>query len=462
MALSLAGLPRELLLHIYSFLTPHDLAHIASASKSLGTLAEILIWDDIELHAPGYHESSCELKDPPPVVPPEARRYHSNPGTWAYGGVLERKAASLFWMLDLAARSDLPRVKLLLSRVRSLCTVLDWMNCPDWVPQPPKVPEHPKLEFTWSIFPLFSNLERLELHGSWEAYWDGHGRAFDSSAPPLAALRSVKLFGYLPGNVVRYILRSAPTIENLQLGVLDAPVGCNLAPSGRRQNPPPRRKGQLESDEDGDDETTDDDSLDGDEVAPRPLPLFHHGEMPAFPRLKLLHLCKPSQCDPAHYGNLMLGDVTYSQRSEEASLSDWSGLLRAAQGTLETLVLEHRVVAEYIEGDGMSMREFIEACSCGPAEDHFMDRIVPVFKEKAFANLRSVHMHGILVSAKSTQRRKWFRKFWEDYGVECSFSYGQWCYFDSSPGTTYWASYEGHSDDEDEDEDEGQPDGPED
>ncbi|KAK6064216.1 hypothetical protein SCUP234_13101 [Seiridium cupressi] len=449
---TLGTLPKELLLHVYSFLSSHDLAQLATVSKGFGPLAETLIWTDVELHCSGYHESTRQSWDLSATAAPAARRYHPDQGRWAHGHGHRLKAESLFWLLDLAARSDIEHTKQLVSRIRSLCTVLSWLNPPTWVNKPDR------LEFTWNIFPLMTNLERLELHGGWKPYHDGEGRSFDESAAPLASLRDAKLFGYLPASFVRYILRSAPTLERLELGVLDAPVGCNLKADGSRENPPPGWKPRSERDEEDDDNSDDDDSLNGEQIAPRPLPLFPGDtEVPAFPRLKHIRLCKPSECNPDHF-DAMFGEVVYSKRAEDASLSDWCRLLAAVQGTVETLVLEHRVAAEYIEGDGMGEREFIEECSGGPANDHFMERIVPVLDKHAFPHLREVYIVGILVSAGAAERRRWVTKFYGDYGVQCRFLYGKWCYFDGSPGVTYWDQFDADRDDNDDDEE--VPDGP--
>lgn len=430
---SLESLPQKLLLHIYSFLGHHSLTRLATVSKSFGALAETLIWTDIELHAPGYHESSSELKDPPPVVAPEDRRYHRKEGSTCqreYGSSWSMKAGSFFWMLDMTARTDLERAKALASRVRSLCTVLDWMNPPRWLTT------HARLEFQWNIFPLFTNVELLELYGCWEPYKDGHGQSFDGSTAPLTKLRSLKLFGHLPQNITQYFLQSGPTLERLELGVLDAPVDSYSIL--QRRNPPPGWRPRKDGEDF--DYSSDTDSLYGEQIAPRPLPMFPDGGVPEFPRLVHLHLCKPSMCDPDH--NLGYPRVTYSRRAEEASLSDWSKLLQAAQGTVDTLVLEHRVVAEYSESDKWDMEEYILQAAVGPAEDHFMLRIMPVLQNQPFPNIRKVYTIGIFPTERAAGYKRAFTEFWDDRKVPYAFSIGEWCFFDCCRGSANWATFD--------------------
>lgn len=268
------SLPQDVLLHIYSFLPHHTLTTLAVVSKRFGALAETQIWTDIEFHQGGYHESTAELKNPPPVVAPYSRRYHNREQCtrWQspYWNGQRSKASSFFTMLEVIARQDLEHAKELGSRVRTLCTVLDWMNHPTWAT------EFVKLEYTWNIFPLFLSLTRLELHGVWEPSKDGHGRSFDMHAPPLSQLRYLKLFGYFPQGFMRYTLRSAPTLERLELGVLNAPVGYNSADD--RRNPPPSWKPATErnSDDNTDlyNDKDDTDIFNIGEIAPRPMPLF--------------------------------------------------------------------------------------------------------------------------------------------------------------------------------------------
>lgn len=385
-------LPRELLLHTFSFLTPHDYAQLARVSKSIGALANTSIWTNIDLHVSNRHDYTTRVK-----------------------------VASLFWMLGLMARHNAERAKQVVSRVRSMRVIMDSMSRPSW----PDMERGTEIEYTWGMFPMFSNLQSLDLNSQWGEYQNGSEWAPHDSTPALPALRSAKLFGYFPPGFVQYILRSAPTLEWLELGVLDEPMDSE-------------QLAELNSDDD----VSDFDSSGGEVIAPRPLPLFPDGmEVPVFPRLKHLHLCKPSLCDPEHYGPHGIGEVWYPERAEKASLSDWSRLLAAVQGTVETLILEHRVVAEYIEGDGLSEREFVEQCAAGPADDHFMRKIVPVFKKHEFPRLRDVQMAGIFGSAPASDRRKQLKKLFVGGGAQCKFMYGKWCYFDGSTGITYWAPF---------------------
>ncbi|KAF4956077.1 hypothetical protein FGADI_4102 [Fusarium gaditjirri] len=68
---------------------------VAQASRRLNQITIPLLWNDIELHEEGYHESSHELKVPPPGRDPARRPYHSKQ-KWGNGQGARMKAAQFF------------------------------------------------------------------------------------------------------------------------------------------------------------------------------------------------------------------------------------------------------------------------------------------------------------------------------------------------------------------------------
>lgn len=513
---TLANLPHEMLLHIFARLAPPDLARLSVVSQRVGGVAELLLWTDIELHQRFWHElrDRRRERDGLPVPPGEEklpqrrdRCYFPLVAHCGKGGGVEvsktcdRRANGFF-----RACGEKGRVA---SRVRSLCTVVN-RTVIEGNPGDLK-------GFTllgWDVFAHLINLERLELHGAWEEELEddeGNDDEDDkkkekfggwASAPPLPRLRSATLYGYLPRNLVRYVLRSAPTLERLELGVLDEP------------------KGSL----DGDD---DDDSYwgaeyapsDGVSYAPRPLALYldeegmgheveeEKGEVGEemgvyesgsnevlknikFPNLKYLHLCKPSECRPSRY-NGYESSIKYSYAAEEGSTRDWELLVRAAaasrkkeaiegeEGTkerkpavelgsaLETLVLEHRTVDSVDNRDLGSIcnRSFMRKWSGGPAERRVVDGVLaPVFDEgfrdddyddydregvSAFPRLRRVYLRGMFVGdplrwPQSSQVPERIGATWRRLGIRWTTCVGQWCLFNTgfgNTGQTEWATW---------------------
>ena len=227
-------MPGETFLHVTDYLTPRDLAKLSVTSKRINVLVDTILWKDIELHETGYHESSKELKDPAPFTAPAARHYHDNV-RYGSGQGGSMKARSLFAMLDSTRKDDPSRFQILVSRVRSLCTAVDNSTA-------------------WALFPHFSNLESLELHG----VSDNYDLDVDVGLQPLKKLRFLKLFAYVPRNFARYaMVGSAATLERLELGLLDRPISTNLAYDRKNKPLPHERINQTADDDEAEDNHSD-------------------------------------------------------------------------------------------------------------------------------------------------------------------------------------------------------------
>ncbi|KAF5019369.1 hypothetical protein F66182_8619 [Fusarium sp. NRRL 66182] len=443
----LETLPLELHLHIFSSLTPPDLARLARTCKCLCEAAEPLIWTDIELHEIGYHESKAELNVPPPMRPPESRPYHPRQN-WGCG-----QGASLFCMLQTLHKQDPERLQQLTRRVKHLCTVM----VPRWrLTEGGDENSEPSLDPqgipVWHLLPYFSNLETLELHGD-SLYSEKNGEHVPEMTGPTPRLRYAKLSGYIPRAVPAWVLKARETLQHLELGMLDRPISTCLS-SNPDFKPLPEEK--LSTDEDG---GSDYGSLCEDAVIPRPLGGFlpsHGSASLVLPKLKRLHLCQPA---PSSYYDSVL-DYGWSTRAEAACYADWRQILQASISTLETLVLEHRPAAEYIEGDGMGEIEWMEGNVSSDAGASLIDMVQEIIASgREPGALRSVYMYGIAAGEEDDGTPYLeipagrFMQFLQGCGITCEARLGRWCYFDSSPGTVSWSNWAADDEEEEEDED---------
>lgn len=425
-------LPAELLDIIFALLLTADLASLATVSKRLGALAETRLWTDVEFHPLGYHDVEFRPGRPPPAL--LRRQEHPTPALRTFGPDLEDKAFCFFNTL-LSEEARAAGAASPAARVRTLCTATP--NLRDRRPE--------GAPGQWSVFPEFVNLETLEIHATDDALQDVVGAPFDLSAPALPRLRSAKLEGYVPRGFVQYILRSAPTLQRLELAVLDAPVA--------RSDEEPASATSSDSE----DSSTQDDHLPrGCSIAPRPLS-FLPAEIPSFPCLKFLRLCRPSESNPDNELGHWSGPY-YSPHAGLSSLAEWRRLLRSTHSTLETLVLEHRVVAGDDQNDTYTEQEYIECASSGPAEVSFDETVRPILEAESFPCLQDVFMVGIYVgstSEDSAAARRRLKHFWSDRGAQCHFLYGNWTYFDRDSGVATWTMRAFAKDDDDDDDDDG-------
>ncbi|KAF4971289.1 hypothetical protein FSARC_1859 [Fusarium sarcochroum] len=457
----LGNLPTEILLKILSCLDAHDFTKVARTCKRLDDMVEPLIWTDIELHEEGYHESKSELNEPPPVRPADLRPYHPKQG-WDRGQGASMKAESLFTMLQSLHKEDPDRLQEITRRVKHLCTVID----PTWRPRTKgyEIIDPQDIQ-VWYLLPYFSNLETLELHGD-SSYTQEVEEPVLEITSPAPRLRFAKLSGYLPRAIPAWVLKAGETLERLELGMLDRPISTNLSNDPEFTPLPEEKIARGEKQDSGDNEWVHDDDDDNRSdwgslweecVVPRPLggylSDYDNGSL-VLPKLKHLYLYQPAE---SNFLNSCL-DYSWSSRAEAACHGDWHTILGASIATLETLVLEQRPAADYIEGDGYSETDWMIQNTTGSASSSLLRMVQETMSTgKNPEALKSVYLYGMVAGEDEDGiplPSSRLMRFLKDRGVKCEARFGQWCYFDRNTGITSWACWEGapHYGEEDEDE----------
>ncbi|CAG7563484.1 unnamed protein product [Fusarium equiseti] len=325
---SLDSLPNEILFQIQRDCSPQELCRLSYTCRKMGVIASICLWSDIEFHEEGYHESSAEVSEP--SLWRTTRRPYNSSTRDGWRSDICKRAEKFFVLLQSLYRDDQARLRQLGSRVRSLCTVIE----PSWGIGGRKVENAVSI---WCLLPYFTNLRALEFHGGSSTSRDDDSGSHLLNSPPLSSLRFAKLFAYIPREVATYVLRSSPTLERLELGMLNDPMSIN---SGIDLNDNANRlEGQT--------------SLGG--VIPRPLSRFLPSNYVSFPRLKHLYLCQPCNSRGDYFNQRNF----WSRRAEQESLESWGSIILAASQTLETLVLDQRPGAGVEENEGFSEEEFL-------------------------------------------------------------------------------------------------------
>ncbi|KAJ7825414.1 hypothetical protein B0H14DRAFT_3468601 [Mycena olivaceomarginata] len=393
----LDSLANELRMRICSFLRPHDLCALMRVNRAFHSLIEPMLYSKMELHRPGYHE---HYQYPDAISSGERRNYHENDAgdypedtTWQDS----RYTAQAFDFLKVFENPDgdniqpcvrTSRSQAIANQVRFLCLETDLYH------------DEQKLVDPWGTVASFRNIEHLELTVGWPydyKDWDSAAQAFASmDHPPLDKLRTVRLRGYLPKEFVRYVCQGATGITDLELALLDRPIGSSNA--NERKNPPPGWK-DIESEVDGDawlDGENEDTASDKDSDAED----YENEECCRAPRLTLRR--------PAESLNpgLDMQGVYVSLKSDLAILSEWAALIRATRSTLEHLVLDQRPFAEEIETDSTGDTEFLVHYPYGPGYERFVEYCLPALLEETaeWPNLKSIRLYGFDVPPEMAEK----------------------------------------------------------
>nr|RBR01842.1 hypothetical protein FVER53263_11205 [Fusarium verticillioides] len=446
---TLDTLPSETQLQIFSQIAAHDLSTIARTSKRLNQIATPLLWNDIELHEEGYHESRHELKVPVPARDPARRPYHLKQ-KWGNGQGARMKASQFFEILQIMYRENPDRLQQITPRVRHLCTVID----PSWRPvnEEDDSVDAEAIQ-VWHLLPYFSSLETLELYGD---YYDSQEVEEQVSeilgSPP--KLRFLKLSGYMPREVPAWLLKAGDTLERLELDMLGRPISTYLS-NDPHFTPLPCEK--INTD-DGDASESDYGSLADDMIIPRPLGniFTDYGDYKLkLPKLKHLFLGQPAEsCHTNDFAT-----YSWSKRAESACYDDWLRILEASMKTLETLVLEQRPSADLIEGDGYSEDMWMEERAWSHASEILLDMVETVISsETNQLPLKRVYLYGMVVGLEEEGSSFLdfpagkFMQFLKDRGVECEARRGRWCFFDRQSGSVDWCSWDAAEEDKEEEE----------
>ncbi|KAF5528996.1 hypothetical protein FMEXI_14414 [Fusarium mexicanum] len=448
---TLDTLPGEIQLQVFSQVTAHDLSTIARTSKRLNEVATPLLWNDIELHEEGYHESRHELKIPPPARDPVRRPYHPKQ-KWGNGQGARMKASQFFEILQRMHKENTNRLQEITQRVRHLCTVID----PSWRPVN-KDDDSVDTEAiqVWHLLPYFSNLETLELYGDYYYSQEAEEQVSKILGPP-PKLRFLKLSGYMPREVPAWLLKAGDTLERLELDMLDRPISTYLS-NDPHFTPLPFEK--INTDDRSVSES-DYGSLADDMIIPRPLGniFTDYGDQKLqLPKLRHLFLGQPAEsCITNDFAT-----YSWSKRAESACYDDWRRILEASMKTLETLVLEQRPAADYIEGDGYSEDTWMDEMAWSHASEILLEMVKTLMSsETQNLCLKQVYLYGIVAGLDENGTpfldfpAGKFMQFLKDRGVKCEARRGTWCFFDRQSGSVDWCPWNAAYEDEDEDEDE--------
>ncbi|KAH7316822.1 hypothetical protein B0I35DRAFT_434060 [Stachybotrys elegans] len=426
MASPLESIPLETLDHILSFLPIGEVARLARTSKHLSIIVTPLLWSDIHFGYTGWSQH-----DPTVFRPPHKYAFHDDPP--------EADRDALLEVLLTLHKSDPDRMQALTARVKHLGGYMEHV----WSPFQNRETGEISVDTipSWHLIPYFSNLETLDLCAG---YFSGTGKEIflppiDATAPALPRLRAVRLFGYIPRTAAQFILKSGPTLEHLELGLLDRPICEGNFP------PLPEENLNLSSDESGSDYG----SLFGYEMIPRPLGNFlppsagGNGE-PAIslPKLKHLRLVQPSR--NREWSN----EYNWSTRAEEACLLAWRGILRAAGASLEVLVLDQRPAAVENVADSESEHEYVGGRSDPQGHRQLIGMVQSVMMEgQGLEKLKQVYLAGIDVGITikgretGTTLAREFMYFLRTRGVKCEARVGKWCMFERFVGVVYDSTF---------------------
>ncbi|KAF7350867.1 hypothetical protein MSAN_01648800 [Mycena sanguinolenta] len=371
---ALDSLADELRAHICGFdHHHHDLTVLMRVNKSLRRLIEPMLYSQVELHSPGYHEYyryPSELD----IMPNEYRNYYSegDPEDDHFHDPYAAERALSFMKLfeDSDGSGGHPRARreALAEHVRFLC--LDF-------------------HFDGTLVDLWAHSVKIFAA---------------KSRAPLHNLRTLRLRGYVPKEFVQYLCQGTIGITNLELAVLDRPIGYD--------NPP------LEGDED------DAEDFNTDAIAPRALAAllgaFDLAEQ--FPCLTRLRLCRPTEStnDCAH-------DDYVSIVSDIAILKEWAALIRAARRwSISSLTNGYLIDYAY-----------------GPGYDRFVEYTLPALLEDGadaeWPRLKSVHLHGFDVPPQDDvdEPQRLLAVIgprFEPLGVDVRSNLGRWMLYDYGDG----------------------------
>lgn len=406
--MALESLPPEIRARIFDFLNHDSLTRLMRANKALHQHVEPLIWTKIELHRPGYHEYYQYEEEFDFAV---NRDFHSNRLYHAlnldsyyledeYDRQDDAYCESAFWFFKTfteAMSSADPwtraHYKTLAQKVRFLCLTVELNR------------DELRIDNCWSVLALFQNLEHLELIVKWPYdfhIWDAATDAFQSEDHlPLTKLHTLHLRGYLPKKLVIYLCQRASTIEDLELALLDRPIGginryC-------RENPPPGPDEPSPDDDASSSSSIDisssasDESFDHEQIAPRALAaLLDTDLLNSFTSLTHLSLIRPAESskgDQHHHEP----DVYVSPVSEQQILEEWRRLMAACRSSLEHLVIDQRPMAEEIEADSTGDAEDLILYPYGPGYRNFVERVLPILlgdEAAEFPKLKSIRLYG--------------------------------------------------------------------
>ncbi|KAJ4288907.1 hypothetical protein N0V90_011248 [Kalmusia sp. IMI 367209] len=262
-----------------------------------------------------------------------------------------------------------------------------------------------KFAWAWGSFASFVDLEYLEISGFGADFPSNF--VFRMPERGLGRLRTVKLRGYFPKEVVR---KEADSIEELQLGILVAPIGneCIIPNDERNSSTPEDERLEELADLSEEDAESVEEDIAPDWVAPRALPCLTPRIMYHSTNLKKLYLVKPSNREKS-----MEFDLYFSSRSDKSILKEWNPLLKATRKTLEVLTLDQRAVAED------SNKEFMRRCANGRSYKRFIEMVPPALLEsEEYPNLKIIRVFGFEPHEEGIHKLGWIGRDYPDESVD--------------------------------------------
>ncbi|CAH0051879.1 unnamed protein product [Clonostachys solani] len=455
--MSLTTLPNEVLSRVLKTLCDSDLCRLSLTCRHLMSAAEPELWSFLEFHKSDYHHT-WDLDVPPHFIPPTKRHPKPIMASTDNSYQCQLRGEKFFKMLRESYSNNPARLQVACYRVTHLCTVVN--------------PEGPLCGI---ILSFFQNLETLELHGTDPNADFEEIPEHDITWPSLPRLRFAKLFGHIPRNIVKWIMKSSSTLERLEIGLLDRPICPGEGEWGRYDPLPEEAIGTMWNG------TADYGSLNGDEgmLIPRPMGGFlPDGVELDLPKLKHLYLCSPAR-DPHNNGDTGSEDggfeedelngeyqmkYSWSTRAEEATFTAWRRLLLGSRESLEVLVLDQQTGAEYTEGDAMGPEDYVKLNRAGHVNHALVALVQDLITDRnLFPALKWVYLYGFAVGVRPETRPDLkvpggrLMLALRERGVQCEARLGGWCYFDYAGGSANWAAWgytsrdPAHDDDQEED-----------
>jgi hypothetical protein len=400
-------LPTELYLHVFSFLRHDDLANLVRVSHRYQTVIEPMLWTRIEFHRQSFHVDYAhkELKEEERAL---HRPYQTHPGTifdhgnselaqWYFHRQMDNdrneKMKSFLNLFDPrnVDTSDSVRIEYLAGQIKWLCLPVVCVDTDE---------EIDERWNWWNVLSRFRNIEYLEISADWTDPddWTAPHPVVPFQAPQwtMEKLHTLKIRGHVPIEFVQWACRSAPTIKELQLGLLDAPVGSSLYPT--RSNPPPSLP-SIPSEYEGmtEEEMNDLDDVenlqDAEETAPRALATLTEAITMQFTNLERLNFIRPAEARDPDADSFR--ETFVSIKSEMNILNEWAMILKATRNTLRDIMLEQRPFAVESEAESTSNKEFMQYYCHGPGYQRFLQVVLPVLLEDAdWPALRSIRLFG--------------------------------------------------------------------
>ncbi|KAF2682797.1 hypothetical protein K458DRAFT_488529 [Lentithecium fluviatile CBS 122367] len=386
MSSPISTLPVELFLDVVKYLRHHDLAQLARVSSQYHSLIEPVLWTHVELHRFSLHEDlafrplreqEAALQRPyqcPEHMPTRETGAHypvwGNPDITRWDLEQHRTAMLFLDVFSEGTTVDRKRAERLASLVRWLCLPVNgWTTYYD-----------EKMTDTWNALAMFVNLEYLEISAYWRPAKFLH--PFRGAHIPMSMLKTLKLRGYIPAEFVQFACANTAKITQLQLAIIDTPIGSNL----------PSKRGIPASPVDPEDETEED--FDHERIAPRPLACLSPSLISSFSSLEGLSLCRPCEGPPDNEDH-WFNEIYHSIRSDEKVLKEWASLIRSTREMLTHLTLDQRPVAYEDAPDGMDSASWVDAYCNGEGYQRFVAIVLPVLLEDAeWPALKCIRIFG--------------------------------------------------------------------